>query len=710
LQTVIGRLTGEPKLVRLARDLGAAIETEALLTKYREVDARKHGYAQEAAKTMPSYLATVSMTRKASQVVKEWKAWTQEQQIRVGHWLVDLLKATGVVEYKLQWVTARESVYLVYPGELLSDQLGMLVRDLEFSSLKQWPMLVPPLRWSNPSDGGYISEVARQYAGGLRSKDTEQLTKVTEVGMPEVWKAVNAVQETPWRINRFVLDTITEAERREIKLPHIKTMPVIPPKPAEDATEEERKTAYQKRKLAYQAKASYQSKLQQSRRIMWLARKFYSEPQLYFPHYMDFRGRLYPIPPDLNPQSSDLGQGLLEFAEGRRVNTDSAMKWLRINVANLFGKDKLPLDERELWTILHWDDIELVATDPLGSGLGFWAADGVEHYQALAACYDLFKAMTELDWHSHLPVKLDGSNNGLQHLAALARDRDMAFATNCTNAERQDIYGLIASRILPRVQRLAEAGNEWAQAWLTFGVTRDIAKKSVMTLPYGATYFGQADQIMVGIEAQAEKLGVDPNDVLNGNALKAAHWLKPICWEEMITVLPAALTTMEWLQTAARSAAKVNLPMEWVTPDGFLARQDNRKTTTRTLRFSGPTGVYQLTVAGAGATLDSRKQAASMAPNFIHSLDACALRRYVVLAERAGIHSHSLIHDSFGTHALYVDQMAALLRDAFVWVYEAEPQESVELWLNGNGITNPPFTKSGTFDLDEVRLATYFFA
>lgn len=37
---------------------------------------------------------------------------------------------------------------------------------------------------------------------------------------------------------------------------------------------------------------------------------------LFFPHSMDFRGRVYPITPYLNHMGDDLNRSLLVFAEG----------------------------------------------------------------------------------------------------------------------------------------------------------------------------------------------------------------------------------------------------------------------------------------------------------------------------------------------------------------------------------------------------------
>jgi DNA-directed RNA polymerase, mitochondrial len=60
---------------------------------------------------------------------------------------------------------------------------------------------------------------------------------------------------------------------------------------------------------------------------------------------MDFRGRVYPIPPHLNHMGADLNRGMLEFSEGKPLG-EEGLRWLKIHLANKIGKDKLPLDER----------------------------------------------------------------------------------------------------------------------------------------------------------------------------------------------------------------------------------------------------------------------------------------------------------------------------------------------------------------------------
>ncbi len=73
---------------------------------------------------------------------------------------------------------------------------------------------------------------------------------------------------------------------------------------------------------------------------------------------------------------------------------------------------------------------------------------GSESFQRLAAIIELDRVWSEYndikDWDkikSGLPIHLDASTNGYQHLAALFRDEKLAKAVNITNVESpHDLY------------------------------------------------------------------------------------------------------------------------------------------------------------------------------------------------------------------------------------------------------------------------------
>ena len=63
----------------------------------------------------------------------------------------------------------------------------------------------------------------------------------------------------------------------------------------------------------------------------------------------------------------------------------------------------------------------------------------------------------------------------------------------------------------------------------------------------------------------------------------------------------------------------------------------------------------------------------SVAPNFVHSLDATHLMMVVNrLTEEKVTTSYAMIHDSFGVHACDVDELQYVIRDEFTKLYSAD--------------------------------------
>jgi len=78
---------------------------------------------------------------------------------------------------------------------------------------------------------------------------------------------------------------------------------------------------------------------------MNVAKAFQDIDKIYFPHNLDFRGRVYPISPNLNHMGYDIARGLLTFAKGERLG-QNGWYWLKVHLANKIGKDKLSFEDR----------------------------------------------------------------------------------------------------------------------------------------------------------------------------------------------------------------------------------------------------------------------------------------------------------------------------------------------------------------------------
>lgn len=65
----------------------------------------------------------------------------------------------------------------------------------------------------------------------------------------------------------------------------------------------------------------------------------FKNDQVFFPHFLDFRGRGYPIPQYLNHIGNDLCRGLMIFGQAKPLGR-RGLVWLKIQLANLYGADK----------------------------------------------------------------------------------------------------------------------------------------------------------------------------------------------------------------------------------------------------------------------------------------------------------------------------------------------------------------------------------
>lgn len=130
------------------------------------------------------------------------------------------------------------------------------------------------------------------------------------------------------------------------------------------------------------------------------------EKCFFYPHNVDFRGRAYTLPPNLNHLGSDLCRGILEFAEGRPLG-ESGLRWLKIHLANLYagGVDKLSFEGRIAFAENHLDDIFDSADKPLEGGR--WWLGAEDPFQCLAACINIAEALRSSSPEatiSHMPV------------------------------------------------------------------------------------------------------------------------------------------------------------------------------------------------------------------------------------------------------------------------------------------------------------------
>ena len=171
-------------------------------------------------------------------------------------------------------------------------------------------------------------------------------------------------------------------------------------------------------------------------------------------------GRIYPNTAFLHEQSSDNAKGILLLDEPVALGKNG-MKWLYFHAANCWGKDDLRIKERSDWTKDNLSLLWACASDPYVNQE--WL-DAEKPFSFLASCMEI-KAAIEWaqdndieDFPSCLPVYIDGSNNGVQHLTAMSLDEEVAPLVNLVpSKDKGDVYMFIADHTWDNLQKMEDA-------------------------------------------------------------------------------------------------------------------------------------------------------------------------------------------------------------------------------------------------------------
>lgn len=560
------------------------------------------------------------------------------------------------------------------------------------------PMVVPPLPWGRAgekiTEGGHYrlrTPFVVRTSKSLRSR-------LKTAPMEQVFNAVNALSETGWQVDPFIRDTISsllEQGGGVAGIPRADPIP-LPPKPeGVDGLKDWKREAA----MIFEANRKAFSSRNDLLLALNLADRLVDSPVIWFPHQLDFRSRCYPVPLHLNHVGEDPRRAMLRFAKAVPPNMDM----IKVHAANCWGRgvDKKPFDERIMFVNAGARDFEAFQADPLKND-GWMEAE--DPFQFLAACRALFDDRAA----ARLPVHADGSNNGLQHYAAMGRDEVSGRAVNLVPSDLpSDVYmevGMVAHR---KVMEKADAGDETARLILT-KVTdlpkwRKVVKQNVMTSVYGVTRIGAKEQI----EPRLIELGLERR-----SAPKAAAWLAKITLESIGEKCIAASEIMGWLRASVRQIVLKDRskPIEWLTPLGFPVLQPYWN--QHRMRVKTSVSPWDLIIEVPNEDDDQHlgRNVNGIAPNWVHSIDASHMMLTALRCRVDGI-DFAAVHDSFWTHAGTAAQLSDALRSEFVALHEKPLLADLrERWQRHYDVCLPDLPKQGSLDLSVVRKSKYFFA
>lgn len=745
------------RLLALALAIGSAVEAEARMVAWK---AKKPGIWHAVQRDLKDNHATAIHRRRANvnrfnrqpqdktgenigTSIRDqigWVDWTHDQRRHVGFRLIDMMvqhsKGRVTMTADPEWVRQKKNDKAPYIVSIDDDTQNWLMKALG-KELETSPVLMPtvikPNPWSDMWDGGYLTGILPTRSLIRFKADNVEQAKVavqelSRVDMPRVYDAVNTIQEVPWRINDEVLRIAKAMWEKDLALaamPRKEAEPLPFRAPLCDTNEDAQRMWRRAAAKVKSRNAAKLSRVKRVNRVMFIAETYSTDERFYFPYVLDFRGRMYSLPVDLQPQGEDLARGLLTFAEGKPLGETGAY-WLAIHVANVWGKDKGEMADRIKWVTKNEAMFRRIAADPIKNNR--WALPkshpkGLtnDHWQALAATLEWVRYLDEGDTMvSALPVRLDGTCNGIQHLSAMVRDEVGGAAVNLVPGFKpRDIYTEVGAMVEQALLGLTDgdtSGASHARKWLEAvngKLPRDVTKRPVMILPYGGTKRAYHKYTIDWMEEYDPEATIFPED----ERFELARFLVDILWDEVEKKLPSARGVQKWLQHCAKLAASTNLPLRWTTPMGFVVRHFYGK--PEGLKIETLIDGQRITLQDwhIGKDMSIEDQMRGIPPNFTHSMDGCVLMRGVNTAYNAGIDSITCIHDAYGTVAADVDMLNACIRDAFVWTYEHPVLEDFRnecATIIDDDINTlmqlPHLPKFGSLVLEDIRHAEYFIA
>jgi len=708
--------------------------------------------------------------RRALKLLESEEEWPTNKKVQIGASLIKILldEATVNLEglpededlfddissgepafmYEKRWLDKKKNTghIAMNPG------LYKLIIEDKFESVvgnttRHQPMVVPPLPWTSPTEGGYRA----LNADFMRTHGCQvQQEALQHSDLSTVFDGLNVLGSVPWAINKKILKVAQKCWDDGIVLGEIpsRTDLEVPPKPIkpemrEDVNYKDKespgyKEAIEEYKLYREASVKYNRINQKNMDLRSLrcslllklnqAEKFKSFESIYFPYNVDFRGRAYPIPPHLSNIGSDLSRGLLKFKESKPLGP-RGLYWLKVHLANFAGADKMSFDDRAGFVDKNMGHVRAAVIEPFGEDRWWMSLD--DPLQGLATCQEIVNAIDSGDPESYecsVPVHMDGSCNGLQHYAALGRDRIGGKAVNlCQYDEPQDVYIGVMEEVIRRVaeeaattlkidssdpDKLSKSEREKLKcnraAKLVDGhIDRGVVKRTVMTSVYGVTFIGARKQIQEKIEEKLEAQGLDV-DEREQEIHAACGYLATVTMDVMGELFQGARQTMNWLATCARLISSQGQPVAWISPTGIPAVQPYRLKKPYTIVTLLQSIV--LTNTSDSLPIHRQRQVTAFPPNYVHSLDSSHMLLTALEMDRRGL-VFSAVHDSFWTHAADIDEMNDILRESFVDLYNRPLLEELKRgWeLRYPNLDFPAIPKRGDLDIEEVKKAPYFF-
>ena len=622
-------------------------------------------------------------------IFRQW-----EKDIRVGDLFIEAFYNTGFID--LYYPRIRNSFHVI-----LATSKWTELAEIDTTTANH--IIKGTVEYKPPPISSMMQEQTHEMRPVIKNA-----AKYDTLDPSSTWvKAINKLQRTGWRINSQILEAMLDSQKDFISYEEVK-----------DNKPKELKRRSKVIEWAFITKKA----------------KHLTGKTFYQLMEADYRGRLYYAEPFLNFQGSDLARGLLKFARGIPMD-EYGLFWLAVHTAcsynQSYGIDEIPdWCSADYHTYLQEESLDSISVDKMTlEDRVQWTKENMDwiveagqnntffHHSEkvisfLACCIewnDYHQAKLSGQIHrTHLPIPVDGSNNGWQHLGAISKDEKTGELVGLIPTEIQkDFYVQTAKELY----RLTEDGElkDLLDSMPMKHIRKGISKRGSMTRAYsaGAGKIGENMWWDCKAEDYDEKYGITE-----------AHCksLAKILIKAINNVCPGPLKTMGYLQSLASTAiVQGSTTLKWSTPSGFpVEYKDYYSKKCKTLgTISGYTKYRKDGRVNHVAQVytdfpDMRGFMCGISPNYIHSMDAAHMA--LVVDKWNG--DFGAVHDSFSTHAPDVELLLGHTKREFIDMYDVTNYyQTIEDYLvkdmSDVTVDRPEL---GNLNIEEIQDSDYFFA
>lgn len=711
MQTVDNDTQEELGLKYVCQRIGEMIETEAKCQAFKELNAEYYDEIQKSFKQdkVSSYdhKRKVINAKLTSICDTYWDSWGMGMRVGIGTLLLRalLMVYEGLLYTKTVWLTGSKSKHVLCTSVEFDEWLADYEQSRGLRTPLRMPMKVPPCDWdletAGYTSGGYLTPAMRMntpFINPVGKRHREFINKYNPVMHK---KAANKLQKVPFEIDREMLDIISElwSTGSSSGIPS-RTPLEFPMCPLHIArkkdAEEELTVAEHKEFLAWKAEKKQAHRDEVKRRALVrsfvntlnAAKELVDWDEFYYVWTTCFRGRFYQATAAMTQQGHESARSLIRFKNKKPLG-ERGMFWLKANGGNLFGV-KGDRQVRAQWVDDNIGFIRQCAEAPMDC---LWKdADKPLHFLAWCLEYKKCGYGTNTTYSSGWIGGIDGTNNGLQHLSAIARDPHGALMTNLTAMlEKQDAYNVVAEAA---IRKFRNRNDGVAELWLKAEPGRDLAKMPMMILVYGASKQTCKQHCIDWVHENADRFDV-PKDMLYDIAVYGANTL----WEAICEEIPEIIALMQWLQMNATGRF-----VAFISQVGFPVFQYYMKAKEIPVHTS-LMGIASLTaydIDDETAAPNNYAQRNGIVPNFVHSLDSAHLVKVVLNVD----FETTAIHDEYLAHCCDLDE---LQRVTVVQFHDLHKTDVLKEWARQQGISDEYLPPKGSWDVDEVLLSQHLF-